>query len=128
MINPDNSYVEAHPPVFDMFVSGSKDRINMLELGGLDAQENDVVAGFHAAQEEINKLIDFIGSVQKEIGKPKEDVAFAEPDDALRAAIMEFISDKLEAAVYHPNKMEQQSEIGKLKTGTVPASQGSVYG
>ena len=27
-----------------------------------------------------------------------------------------FIAGKLEAAVYHPSKMEQQSEIGKLKT------------
>jgi polyribonucleotide nucleotidyltransferase len=114
-INPDNSYVEGHPPVFDMFVSGSKDRINMLELGGLDAQEKDVVAGFDAAQKEINKLIDFIGSVQKEIGKPKAEVALSEPDEALRAAITAFISDKLEGAVYHPTKMEQQNEIGKLK-------------
>jgi polyribonucleotide nucleotidyltransferase len=115
-INPDNSYVEAHPPVFDMFVSGSKDRINMLELGGLDAQEKDVIAGFEAAQKEINKMISFIESVQKEIGKPKAEVALSEPDEALRAAITTFIEGKLEAAVYHPNKMEQQSEIGKLKT------------
>ena len=116
MINPDNSYVVANPPVFDMFVSGSKDRINMLELGGLDAQEKDVVAGFEAAQKEINSLIVFIENIQKEIGKPKAEIILAEPDEALRAAITEFISDKLEAAVYHPNKMEQQSEIGKLKT------------
>jgi len=114
-INPDNSYVAAHPPVFDMFISGSKDRINMLELGGLDARENDVAAGFETAQKEINNLIAFMEGVQKEIGKPKEEVAFAEPDEALRAAVAEFVSDKLEAAVYHPNKMEQQSEIGKLK-------------
>ena len=51
-INPDNSYVAAHPPIFDAFVSGSKDRINMIELGGLDAQEKDVVAGFKTAQRE----------------------------------------------------------------------------
>ncbi len=114
-INPDNSYVIEHPPVFDMFVSGAKNRINMLELGGLDAKESDVVAGFEAAQKEINKLIDFQESVRKEIGKPKEDVALSEPDEALRAAITAFIDGKLEAAVYHPSKMEQQSEIGKLK-------------
>ena len=34
-INPDSSYVAANPPIFDAFVSGSKDRINMIELGGL---------------------------------------------------------------------------------------------
>ncbi len=114
-INPDNSYVAAHPPIFDMFVSGSKDRINMLEFEGLDAQESDVVAGFEAAQKEINKLIAFIESVQKEIGKTKAEVVLAVPDEEFRTAIMSFISDKLEGAVYHPSKMEQQSEIGKLK-------------
>ena len=31
----------------------------MIELGGLDAQEKDVVAGFKLAQQEINKLIAF---------------------------------------------------------------------
>src|SRR5258708_5803811 len=58
-INPDNSYVAEHAPIFDAFVSGSKDRINMIELGGLDAQEKDVVAGFKVAQKEINQLIEF---------------------------------------------------------------------
>ena len=41
VINPDNSVVNEHPPVYDAFLSGSKDRINMIELGGLDAQEKD---------------------------------------------------------------------------------------
>ena len=68
-INPDSSYVTANPPIFDAFVSGSKDRINMIELGGLDAQEKDVVAGFKTAQETINQLIDFQEKIRKEIGK-----------------------------------------------------------
>ena len=52
----------------------------MIELGGLDAQEKDVVAGFKLAQQEINKLIAFQEQIQKEIGKPKAEVALAEPD------------------------------------------------
>ncbi len=115
-INPDSSYVVANPPIFDAFVSGSKDRINMIELGGLDAQERDVVAGFKMAQESINQLIDFQEKIKKEIGKEKTNVTLAEPDPELKAAVEAFIAGKLEAAVYHPSKMEQQSEIGKLKT------------
>ncbi len=115
-INPDNSYVVANPPIFDAFVSGSKDRVNMIELGGLDAQEKDIVAGFKLGQKTINQLIDFQEKICKEIGKEKSVVALAEPDAELKAAVGAFIADKLEAAVYHPSKMEQQSEIGKLKT------------
>ncbi|MGB7958071.1 MAG: polyribonucleotide nucleotidyltransferase [Minisyncoccia bacterium] len=115
-INPDSSYVTANPPIFDAFVSGSKDRINMIELGGLDAQEKDVVASFKTAQETINQLIDFQEKIRAEIGKTKVVVALAEPDPEFKAMVETFIEGKLEAAVYHPIKMEQQSEIGKLKT------------
>ena len=115
-INPNSSYAEANPPVFDAFISGSKDRVNMIELGGLDAQEKDIVAGFKVGQEVINQLVEFQEKIRKEIGKEKAVVALAEPDAELKAAVAAFIADKLEGAVYHPSKMEQQSEIGKLKT------------
>ncbi len=115
-INPDNSYVAANLPIFDAFVSGSKDRINMIELGGLDAREEDVISGFKKAQDVVNQLVDFQERIRKEIGREKAAVALAEPDPELVAAVESFIDGKLEAAVYHPTKMEQQSEIGKLKT------------
>ncbi len=115
-INPDNSYVAEHAPIFDAFVSGSKDRINMIELGGLDAQEKDVVASFKMAQQEINKLTAFQEKIRAEIGKPKAAVALAEPEEELKRAVAAFIADKLEAAVYRPIKMEQHSAIAQLKT------------
>ena len=73
-INPDNSFVVANPPAFDAFVSGTKDRINMLELGGLDAQEKDIVQGFAMAQKEVNRIVEFQEKIRKEIGKEKAEV------------------------------------------------------
>ena len=115
-INPDNSFVTANEPVYDAFVSGTKDRINMLELGGLDAQEQDVVKGFNLAQEEINKLVEFQEKIRKEIGKAKAEVPVSEPDEELKKAVSAYLSDKLEAAVFRPSKMEQKSAVGELKT------------
>ena len=115
-INPDNSYVLANPPTFDAFVSGSKDRINMLELGGLDAQERDIARGFRMAQKEISRLVEFQEKIQKEIGKPKVEITIAEPAEELKTAVNKYLADKLEAAVFRPNKMEQQNAIGELKT------------
>ncbi|MGD1003739.1 MAG: polyribonucleotide nucleotidyltransferase [Minisyncoccia bacterium] len=115
VINPDNSAViEPNLPIFDAFVSGSKDRINMIELGGLDAQEKDVVAGFKLAQTEINKLIAFQEQIQKEIGKPKADVAVAEPDADIKAEVQAFLADKLEDAIYKPTKVEHTTAVGAL--------------
>ncbi len=115
-MNPDNSYITANPPTFDAFVSGTKDRINMMELGGLDAEESDIARGITLAQQEINHLVEFQEKIRKEIGKEKVVVAISEPDEELKSAVSTYLADKLEAAVFRPSKMEQQSEIGKLKT------------
>jgi polyribonucleotide nucleotidyltransferase len=114
-INPDNSYVKDNEPIFDAFLSGTKDRINMIELGGLDANEDDVVKGFAMGQEEINKLIAFQDGIQKEIGKPKGEVMLAEPDPELAAAVARFLKDKLETAFFMPRKTEQYGALAKLK-------------
>ncbi len=114
-MNPDNSALaEPNLPIFDAFVSGSKDRINMIELGGLDAQEKDVVAGFKLAQQEINKLIAFQEQIRAEIGKPKAEVALAEPDEDIKTEIRAFLADKLEAAIYKPTKVEHTTAVGAL--------------
>ncbi len=115
-INPDNAFVEANSPVYDAFVSGSKDRINMIELGGLDAQEGDIAAGFVEAQKAINELIAFQERIRAEIGKSKTEVKLAVPDPELAAAVASYLGGKLEDAVYQPTKMEHASAVGALKT------------
>jgi polyribonucleotide nucleotidyltransferase len=113
-INTDKSALAKNEHVFESFVSGSRDRINMIELGGLDAQEKDVVEGFKLAQQEINKLIAFQETIQKEIGKPKTEVALALPDDELKAVVTAFLADKLENAIYKPTKVEHTTAVGAL--------------
>ncbi len=114
LINPTNSDVKGGY-AFDAFVAGIPDRINMIELAGDDAVEARVIKGFAEAQKEINRLIEFQTGIVKEIGKPKVEVKFSEPEPALIAAISEFLAEKLEQAIYHPLKLEQASKIGKLK-------------
>ncbi|OGY99713.1 MAG: polyribonucleotide nucleotidyltransferase [Candidatus Liptonbacteria bacterium RIFCSPLOWO2_01_FULL_52_25] len=115
-INPNDSEIAVEKPVFDAFLAGSHDRINMIELGGDDAKEKDVVYGFSLAQKEINKLIEFQKKIIAEVGKPKAEVVFAEPDPALKTAVLKFIEGKLEEAVFQPTKADHYSRIGKLKT------------
>jgi polyribonucleotide nucleotidyltransferase len=86
----------------------------MIELGGLDAQEKDVVTGFKLAQTEINKLIAFQEQIQKEIGKPKAEVAIAKPDADIKAEVQAFLADKLEDAIYKPTKVEHTTAVGAL--------------
>ncbi|MEK7508119.1 MAG: polyribonucleotide nucleotidyltransferase [Patescibacteria group bacterium] len=114
VINPTNSEVR-NKHTFDAFVAGVTDRINMIELAGDDASEKRIIEGFGMAQKEINRLVKFQQSVISEIGKSKAKVKLSEPDSTLVAAVSEFLSGKLESAVYHPIKLEHASRLGQLK-------------
>lgn len=114
-INPSNSDFLKSKASFDAFVAGSKDAINMIELGGDDAPEEKIISGFKIAQKEINKLIDFQEKIIKEIGKPKAEVFLFEFDPALRTAVDKFLEKRLEEAVYQPNKVEYLGKLSALK-------------
>jgi polyribonucleotide nucleotidyltransferase len=115
VVNPTRTQLAAPEALFECFASGPKDRINMIELGGKEASEEEVLAAFMKAQEEINKLIAFQESIVGQIGKKKQEVMLYEPDAQLRAEVEKFLADKLNQAVYAPTKMEQGARLAALK-------------
>jgi len=116
IVNPDSSKITTQKPKFDAFLAGTYDRINMVELGGDDAKESEVVHALKTAQEEINKLINFQKKIIEAVGKPKAELALYKPSQELKAEVQKFLSDKLEEAVYQPTKIEHKSRVGELKT------------
>ncbi len=101
---------------FKSFVSGTADRINMLELEALQAPEADVVAGMDLAQKEIAKLVEFQNSIIKKIGKPKATVELQSPEPVLVEKVNGFILSKLDGAIYVKDKVERQNNLDKIKT------------
>ena len=117
IINPVNSlFSDPFSIVFDAFVAGAKDRINMIELGGNEAGESEVIESFNIAQQEIKKLLNFQKEIIAKIGKPKIDVKLGEIDAQLKEKVENFLKDKLEAAVYVKEKVEQRDKLGELKS------------
>jgi polyribonucleotide nucleotidyltransferase len=115
IVNPTNSLVAEKKPEFDAFVAGSYGRINMIELGGDDAKEKDIISALALAQKEIDRLIDFQKDIIKEIGRPKAKVVMHEFSPELRAAVDEFLRDKLEEAVFTQTKVEFLGNTGALR-------------
>ncbi len=113
LINPLNSQV-GDTFEYQTFVAGTLDRINMVELEGIDADEQNVVAGFELAQKEINKLIDFQKKIVKEIGKPKAQVKLASEDESLKELVTKTVKAKLEEAIYIKSRMERDEELAKI--------------
>lgn len=106
VINPKNSVIKAPEAdvEFDAFISGLKGRINMVELGGSEAKKENVLKAYKKAIEEFENLIDFQNKIVKEVGKTKVTIEFKTPSEELKKAVEEFIADKLESAVFNPEK------------------------
>ncbi len=116
IINPLNSlFVDRSKIIFDSFAAGGGDKINMIELGGNETEEGDIVESFELAQKEIKKLIDFQKEIVGKIGRPKAEVFLTEPASELKEKISSFLKNKLEAAVYVKEKTERGDKIGELK-------------
>ncbi len=116
IVNPENSQLaDAKNIIFDAFVAGTEERINMIELGGNMAKENEIIEGFNLAHQEIKKIIAFQKSIIEKIGKAKADIPLAEPNAELKEKILSLIKDKIEEAVYVKGKTDRQDKISALK-------------
>lgn len=119
-VNPLNSELKIGWPAdkgFLGFVSGTQDRINMIEVEGLDAEEESIAVAFADAQKEISELIDWQNKIIKEIGASKETVHLTVPEESLVKKIKAFLNngEKLEAAVYAKTKKDREAKTAELK-------------
>jgi polyribonucleotide nucleotidyltransferase len=96
LINPTNLELEENEISFQAFLSGTKDKINMIELAGSEAKEDDILDAFKKGQEEIKKICDFQSEIAEKIGKAKSRVAIKETDLELKNKVLGFLSGKLE--------------------------------
>lgn len=118
MINPENSALtkEGLKPLFDAFVAGTEEKINMIELAGAEAPEDDVIKGFESAHKEIARITAFQKEIVKQIGKKKAEVMLAEPTQELREKVESFLKGKLEAAMYIKDKSARNDALRIMKT------------
>lgn len=115
VFNP--TYKERLESDFDVVVSGTANKINMIEACAKIVPEKDVVNAITAGFEEYKKLIDFQRKVASEVGKNKKELTISTYDESLVAVVRQFSEKKLEKALYAPGKSKTDfSEgIGQIK-------------
>jgi polyribonucleotide nucleotidyltransferase len=119
IINPTISELnnEENSLDFDAFIAGTKDKINMIELGGDETEEKNILNGFDLAQKQIIELIKFEEEVIKELANSKEEVYLAIPEKDIEEKINNFLGDKLEMAFYNPDKQKSNEMLSEIKDG-----------
>lgn len=115
VVNPNNSEVNSLGTTFSTFVSGTEEKINMIELAGREIQEAEAEEAFALAQKEITNLVKWQKEIIKEVGRPKSEVQLAEISKELREGVENFLATRLEGAIYHPTKAEYQEQMSALR-------------
>lgn len=114
-INPLIEELQKEKISFNAFFSGIKGKINMIEISGFEANEEEIVDGMKTALMEIENLISFQEKIVKEVGKDKTAVALLDSSPEFISAVKNFLTDKLEKSLYLKEKTARESAVSKVK-------------
>ena len=118
VVNPTQSQLDESD--VDIFLSGSKDGIVMVEGGAQMLPENEILEALFAGHQAIQPLIEIQEQLRREIGKPKREVPLARLDQAVVRRIEELALGKLKQALEVPEKLERYKRIAEVKSEVVP--------
>jgi len=103
----------------ELTVAGTKDAIMMVEAGANEVDEATMIEAIELAHKSIQPLIKLQEEVVKALGvKAKEYELFVANED-LKAAITDFLKDKLGPAVRHQDHYQRHDAIRNLEKETV---------
>lgn len=124
VINP--TLAQREKSQMSVTVDGTADKIVMIEAGANEIPEDVMLNGIIFAHQEIKKLVEFISSIQAEIGKPKFTYESAAVDEQLYNDVKEYCHDELKKALCHDDKEVRDAEIS-LVTADVNAHFAETY-
>ncbi len=100
----------------DLLISGSADKINMIESGAMEISEEEMLRAFTFGQEAIKKIIGFILEIQKEAGKEKNVPTLVAGTPEFETKIKEILlSENLAEALYDKDKKVIEEKISAIQ-------------
>ena len=113
VINPTQSQLLESD--MDIFLSGSRDAIVMVEGGAKMVPEDEILEALFTGHEAIQPLLQIQEEIRRDIGKPKRQVPLAELDAAMVRQVEQLALSKLQQAIEIPEKLERYKQIGEIK-------------
>jgi len=119
ILNPVNG--ELTEGSLDLLVSGTQNKINMIECASKEVPEEEMLKALQFGQEAIKKIAEFIGEIQKETGKEKTTPALVAGTEEFENKIKEMLlAEGLAEALYDKNKkvIEEKTSVIQEKVST----------
>jgi polyribonucleotide nucleotidyltransferase len=118
VINPTQSQLDESD--VDIFLSGSKDAIVMVEGGAQMVPEDEILEALFAGHAAIQPLLEAQEQLRREIGKAKREVPLAKLDSTVAKRVQDLALTKLKHALEVPEKLERYKRIAEVKAEVVP--------
>ncbi|QQS21041.1 MAG: polyribonucleotide nucleotidyltransferase [Candidatus Moraniibacteriota bacterium] len=114
VLNPVNA--ERDESEFDLLLSGTKDKINMMEVSAKEVPEPIMVEAFSFGFEAVKKIASFLESIREEIGKEKSTPTLLEAPRETEEAIRAWFEEKgLAQALYLKGKKETHERLREIR-------------
>ncbi len=113
VINPTNS--QRLESDLDLVYAGSKDQVIMIEGSANELPEEDFIAALHFAQENVAKICAAQEELRGICGKPKREYELTLAKPELLEIGYQVAGDRIEEAIYAPNKIPRQKQTGALR-------------
>ncbi len=113
IINP--TVEEKEKSDINLAVAGTETAINMVEAGGEEISEEDMLDALMFGHEAIKKLCAFQKEIIAKIGKKKREIQLYAPDEATKKYIYDKIADRMVKAISIFDKLERQNAVDALK-------------
>lgn len=118
-INPTQEELKGSD--LDLTLSGTRTKINMIEAGGKEVSEEDILRAFKAGHEVISKIAGLIEEIRKEVGKEKfEPTKLEAPLEIEQSIRNKALENGIEEALYGTKKeIGEKTDAVKEKTKMV---------
>jgi len=99
----------------DLFVSGSKDEVIMIEAGAKETNEADMFEGISFAGKHVKKVLEFIEEIVKKIGVSKQVAELDSENEEIRGKVKAKVNSVLAshdlADCFNPDKSKMKAAI-----------------
>ncbi len=113
VINPTNS--QRLESDLDLIYAGTKDQVIMIEGSAKELPEADFIAALHVAQENVAKICAAQEELRAACGKPTREYELTVAKPELLEIGYQVAGDRIEEAIYAPNKVQRQKQVGALR-------------
>jgi polyribonucleotide nucleotidyltransferase len=119
----------------DMYVtlSADKEKIVMIEAGANQVSEEVMLDAIKQGHDEIKRLIDFIETIVREVGKPKFEYVSADVPEEIWTAVYDLAKDDMRSAITNADKATRDNQVDAVcqsvkekLTETFPEQEGKI--